>query len=163
MTSARILSWICGVAILGVLVSQSASAVSPAFIVLHGAGLQTPVVIRPGNGGFMFMWATYENERTIPSGLQGKRYFDYDVYWGNFTTEEITPEAASQHGRLYLPTADQPLAIVVVTEAYMRGDVPGSRRASSRPIPSQLDGFLTGRALTLNETADLAAAGVPIK
>jgi hypothetical protein len=169
MTRARYGSWLLGVVIFLLLVFRPISAIGPAFIVVHGGGLQRPVVIRPEIGSLMFMWTAgnvYEHKRredmTIPSGLEGRRYFDYDVYWGRFTPEELEPEAASQHGRLYLPAADQ-AAVVVITDPDMTGEDPRATRASSRPIPSGLEGFASGRALSADETAALGAAGVPMK
>lgn len=169
MKRAHVGSWILGVALLIFFVSRSISAIGPAFIVLHGGSLQSPIVIRPAIGSFMFMWAAgnfYERQRpeeqSIPSGLQGRRYLDFDVYWGRFKPEELKPEAASQHGRLYLPTANQ-TAAVVITDPVMTSDDPQSCCATSRPIPSQLEGFVSGRALTPGETAALVAAGVPMK
>jgi hypothetical protein len=167
MTRARVSSRILGVVVLLVLVSQSASAIGPAFVVLHGGGLQNPIVLRPAIGSLTFMWAGgnfYEHQREmkIPSGLEGRRYLDYDVFWGRFTPEEVLkPELASQHGRLYLQTADQ-AAAVVLTSPDMDGG-PGATRAQARPVPRQLKDFVSGRALTPGETAALVAAGVPMK
>lgn len=169
MTLARYGSWLLGVILLLLFVPLPISAIGPAFIVVHGGALQSPIVIRPEIGSFMFMWAAgnaYEHKRreemTIPSGLQGRRYLDYDVYWGRFTSEELKPEAASQHGRLYLPTAEQ-AAVVVITDPVMTGEDPRATRAPSRPIPSQLEGFASGRVLSTDETVALGAAGVPLK
>jgi hypothetical protein len=169
MTRARYGSWLLGVALLLLFVSRPISAIGPAYIVVHGGALQSPVVIRPEIGSFMFMWAAgnfYEHKRrgemSIPSGLQGRKYLDYDVYWGRFTPEELKPETASQHGRLYLPTADQ-AAVVVITDPVMSGDDPGATRAPSRPVPGQLEGFASGRALSTSEAAALGAVGIPMK
>ena len=169
MTHVRFRLWLLGLTLLLLSLSRPISAIGPAFIVLHGGTLQSPIVIRPEIGSFMFMWAagnmyehTRREEMTIPSRLQGRTYVGYDVYWGKFTTDELEPEAASQHGRLYLPTADQ-AAVVVITAPVMTGDDPRATRAPSRPIPDQLEGFASGRALSKDETAALAAAGVPMK
>jgi hypothetical protein len=169
MKRTRFGSWILGTVFLLFVASRAISAIGPAFVVVHGGALQTPIVIRPAIGSLMFMWAAgnfYETQRleekTIPSGLQDRRYLDYDVYWGRFKPEELTPEAASQHGRLYLPTADH-TAAVVITAPVMTSDDPGSCCATPRPIPSQLGAFVSGRPLTPAETAALVAAGVPMK
>ena len=167
MTRARFGSWVLGVVVLVLLISQSMSAIGPAFVVLHGGALQSPIVLRPAIGSLMFMWAGgnwYEHQREmkIPSGLEGWRYLDYDVFWGRFTPEEILkPEMASQHGRLYLPTTDQ-AAAVVLTSPDMDGG-PGATQAHARPIPGQLKDFVSGRALTPSETGSLVGAGVPMK
>jgi hypothetical protein len=167
MTRARLGSWILSVVGLSLLVSQSTSAIGPAFVVVHGDALPSPIVLRPAIGSLMFMWAggnAYEHQRdmTIPSGLDGRRYLDYDVFWGRFTPEEILkPEIASQHGRLYLQTTDQAAAVVLTSPAMDGG--PGATRAPARAIPGELKDFVSGRALTPNETAALVAAGVPMK
>lgn len=167
MIPARLRSWILGVAILVVLASRSMVAIGPAFIVLHGGSLQTPIVLRPAIGSLMFMWAAgfgfYDNRQDtkIPNGLDGRRYLDYDVFWGRFTPDEVlTPELASQHGRLYLATKDQ-AAVVVLTAPDMDGG-PGATRAQARPVPSHLDGYVYRRALASSETAGLVAAGIAI-
>ncbi|MEO7191993.1 MAG: hypothetical protein ABI051_13145 [Vicinamibacterales bacterium] len=165
MTRARIGSWILGVVVLAFLVSQSTLAIGPAFVVLHGGALQRPIVLRPAIGSLMFMWAggnwyEHQAEGTLPPGLEGRRYLDYDVFWGRFEPEELKPEAASQHGRLYLPATDQ-AAAVVLTSPNMDGG-PGATRAEARPVPRELKGFVSGRALTPSETAALVGAGVPM-
>jgi hypothetical protein len=169
MTRARIGSWILGVTVLSLFVTRPTSAIGPAFIVIHGGALQAPVVIRPGEARLMFMWQAgnfYEHRRpedmTIPGLLQGRRYLDYDVYWGEFTPEALKPEAASQHGRLYLQTADRD-AIVVITQPAMTSADPKATRADATPIPNELGGFASGRTLSNDEVSALVAAGVPMK
>jgi len=167
MTRARIGSCVLGVVVLFLLVSRSLSAIGPAFVVVHGGALQNPIVLRPAIGSLMFQWSAgnfyeHQSEMKIPSGLEGRRYLDYDVFWGRFTPEEVLkPELASQHGRLYLPTKDQ-AAAVVLTSPDMDGG-PGATRAHARPIPVELKDFVSGRALTPGETGSLGAAGVPMK
>jgi hypothetical protein len=168
MTRLRIGSRVLGVAILVLLVSQSMYAIGPAFIVVHGGALQNSIVLRPAIGSLMFLWTAgnfyeHQSEMRIPSGLEGRRYLDYDVFWGRFTPEEVLkPELASQHGRLYLPTKDQ-AAAVVLTGPVMTSDDENSTHATAMPIPSKLADFLSGRALTLSETGALEGAGVPVK
>ena len=167
MARARIGSCILGAVVVLFLVSRSLSAIGPAAIVIHGSALQTPVVIRPPIGTLVFMWAggnwyEHQTEMKIPSGLEGRRYLDYDVFWGRFTPEELLkPELASQHGRLYLPTKDH-AATVVLTAPNMDGG-PSATRAHATPIPVELKAFVSGRPLTPSETGSLSAAGVPMK
>jgi hypothetical protein len=105
----------------------------------------------------------HQRETKIPSGLEGRRYLDYDVFWARFTPEEVLkPELASQHGRLYLPTKDQAAAVVLTGPVMTTVDGSGTR-APAMPIPSQLDGFIYGRALTQSETDALVTAGVAMK
>jgi len=166
MTRARVGSWILGVATLVLFVSRSLSAVGPAAILIHGGELPA-IIVYPNIGSFQFMWAGgvphYDTQRAAaPTGLEDRRYLEYDVFWGRFEPEELKPEAASQHGRLYLPTADRPAA-VVLTNPNMTGREPGATRAEATPIPSQLKDFVFGRVLTPSETAALVAAGIPMK
>jgi hypothetical protein len=167
MTRTRFGSWILGVVVLLLLVSRAVSAIGPAHIVVHGGSLQSPTVLSPQIGSLVFMWAAgnfYEKQRpeqfTIPSRLKGRPYLEYDVFWGRFTEEELLkPEMAVQHGRLYLATADRPAA-VVLTEPF---NYSPSERIPGRPVPTEPDGFASGRALTPDETAELVAAGIPAK
>lgn len=167
MTRARIGSWLLGVALLVFLASQSMSAIGPAYVALHGGTLRKPLVLRPAIGSLMFMWAGgnfYEHQQAkVPSGrLEGRQHLDYDVFWGQFTADELSkPEMASQHGRLYFPTKDQ--AAVVVLTAPAMGNLPGETHARPTPVPSEIDGFASGRALAPDETAALVAAGVPLQ
>jgi hypothetical protein len=167
MTRARFGSWVLGVAILLLFVSRSMSAIGPAVILVHGGELQAPLVIRPAIGSLVFMWGGgtpyYDRQPKAesPTGLEGRRYLSYDVFWGRFAPEELKPEAASQHGRVYLPTASQPAA-VVLTPPNMTSPDPSETRARAVPIPSLLKEFVFGRALTPSEAAALVAAGVPM-
>ena len=163
MTRARLGSWTLGVVVLWLFVSRSVTAIGPAAIVVHGGGLQAPIVVRPEIGSFVFMWGGgtrhYDNQSgALPSGLDDRRYVDYDVFWGRFEAEELKPEAASQHGRVYLPTADQPAA-VVLTPPVMTNSEPSATRARATPIPSEMTDFVLGRVLMPCETSGLLAAG----
>jgi len=165
MTRARLGSWTLGVVVLLLLVSRPVAAVGPWAILLHGGGLHAPIVIHP-MGDFVFMWGGgvphYDTQRPAPpTGLEGRRYLDYDVFWGRFEPPELRPESASQHGRLYLPTADLPAA-VVLTAPNMSSHEPAATRAEATPIPSHLEGYAFGRVLTPSETATLVAARVPM-
>jgi hypothetical protein len=167
MTRARFGWWVVGVAIVLLFVSKSLSAIGPAYIVVHGGELQAPIVLRPGIGVLKFMWGGgtryYDTqlEAPMPTGLDGRRYLNYDVYWGRFAPEELKPEEASQHGRLYLPTANQPAA-VMLTPPNMHNPEPGATRVKPVPIPTEIKNFVFGRAITPSETAALVAAGVPM-
>jgi len=169
MTRARFASGTLGVAILLLVVSRPLSAIGPAVILIHGGELQTPIVVRPQIGSFVFMWGGgTRHDHTVgkaatPTGLDGRRYLSYDVFWGWFEPEELKPEAASQHGRLYLPTARQPAAVVLTAPAMISATNPGASRADPSPVPSQIKDFVFGRAITPNETAALVAVGVPMK
>jgi hypothetical protein len=169
MTRARIGSCTLSIVILLLFGTRPTSAIGPAFIVIHGGALKAPIVIRPAEASLMFMWQAgnvYEHRRsedmTIPGLLQSRRYLDYDVYWGKFTPEELKPEAASQHGRLYLQTPDR-AAVIVITQPAMTSADPKATRADATPIPNELGAFASGRALSKDEASALIAAGVPVK
>jgi hypothetical protein len=167
MTRARFGLWTLGVIVLLLCVSRTLSAIGPAYIVVHGGELHAPLVLRPAIGALKFMWGggtpyyDSQHEAPMPTGLDGRRYLNYDVYWGRFAPEELKPEEASQHGRLYLPTAHQPAA-VLLTPPNMHNPEPGATRVKPVPIPTKITDFAFGRALTPSETAALVAAGVPM-
>lgn len=167
MTRARFGLWTLGVVVLLLCVSRTLSAIGPAYIVVHGGSLQTPIVLRPAIGMLKFMWGGgtryYDSQHgaPMPAGLDGRRYLNYDVYWGRFAPEELKSEEASQHGRLYLPTASEPAA-VMLTPPNMHNPEPGATRAKPVPIPGEIKDFVFGRAITPSETAALVAAGVPM-
>jgi hypothetical protein len=167
MTRTRFGSWMLGVAAFVLFVSRSISAIGPAVILVHGGELPAPLVIHPAIGSFVFMWGGgtpyYDRQpkAPLPTDLEGRRYLSYDVFWGRFAPEELRPEAASQHGRLYLPTASEPAAVVLTGPAMTSPD-PSETRARATPIPAELKDFVFGRALTPSETAALVAAGVPM-
>ena len=58
MTRRRLLGGcvLASVAILLLFVSRSMSAIGPAAILIHGGELQTPILVRPTIGSFVFMW-----------------------------------------------------------------------------------------------------------
>lgn len=167
MARARFGSRVLGLAILLLCSSTAVFAIGPAAIVLHGGELQSPLVTHPAIGSLHFMWGAgtpyYDRSQTdIPSGLEGRRYFSYDVFWGRYAPEELRPQVASQHGRLYLPTADKPAVVVLTFPNMVNPERDPSLRVRPVAIPSQLDGFAFGRALTPAETAELVAAGIPM-
>jgi hypothetical protein len=53
--------------------------------------------------------------------------------------------------------------IAGVQSPSQNGATPDATRASSTPVPDQIDGFASGRPLSASETAALAAAGVPMR
>ena len=161
MTRARFGSWLLCVALL-LGIPRVLFAIGPGAIVIHGGSLKSPMVLRPAIGSLTVFWAAnfYEGvpreKHTIPPGLEGRRFFEYDVFWGRFRDEELLkPELASQHGRLYLATADQPATVVLTA--------PINYQPVGIPAPTELAGFPSGRPLTLDEMAELVAANIPIR
>lgn len=162
MTRVRLSSSVLAMAFLVLLASSSLHATRPFAIVLHGGGLQKPIVLHPEVEHMTYFWTggnEYEGQRNmkIPAGLEGTPYFDYDVFWGQFTPEELLkPEMASQHGRLYLRTSDRSATVVLTAPVQDPADVNG-RYATPMPVPRQLQGFVSGRKLSRQETAELVA------
>jgi hypothetical protein len=114
MTRARFGWWVVGVAIVLLFVSKSLFAIGPAYIVVHGGQLQAPIVLRPGIGVLKFMWGggtryyDTQHEAPMPTGLDGRRYLNYDVYWGRFAPEELKPAEAASTGRIQTATSQRP-------------------------------------------------------
>lgn len=168
MTRTRVGSWVLGGAFVVLVVSRSLSAIGPAAILVHGGELPVPIVIRPAIGSFAFMWGGgvphYDTQGRAdrPTGLEGRRYLSYDVFWGRFEPDELKPDAASQHGRVYLPTASEPAVVVLTAPAMVSLRDRTATRADAAPIPSRPEDFQFGRSLAPPETAALVAAGVPL-
>ena len=104
-------------------------------------------------GSAMFLWDPYRyGAERFPEGLEGRPYVKYAIFWGRWEKESLKPEAASQHGRLYLPTPSEP-SMVVMTQAWMDDGSPG--HPAARPIPVNIMKFWKGWPVT---TADLGLA-----
>jgi hypothetical protein len=147
-----------GLALLSLLASTDVFAISPSYIMFYGGQLDAPVVIKPtAQVSSEFLWS-YGRRFSVPDGLEGRSYLNYAVFWGRWADVPTRPEAASQHGRLYLPTATAP-AVVAITPPHM--DEPGADRPSARPIPANLAGFWRGWFLTTDELAVARRLGVP--
>jgi hypothetical protein len=176
MNHAHCRSWLLGIALLSLLASTQVFAISPSYIMFYGDRLGAPVVLKldPSTMRTGFLWDALSprdgtlQRGTIANSLNGRPYLSFAVFWGRWNQPPVAPDAASQHGRLYLPTATKPAA-VVVTSPHM--DESPAERPSARPIPADLDehlnalghqvGFVRGWVLNLEDVATAKRLGVP--
>ena len=86
------------------------------------------------------------------SALKNRPYVNLAIFWGRYESDQFKPENASQHGRLYLPTASEP-AIVVAT-------VPDMQKKSN-PIPTELGGFAAVWTLGRRRSHHAQRSGIP--
>src|SRR5258708_1711464 len=115
----RYRSWLLGVAVLSLLATKQLLAVSPSYVMFYGGQLDAPIIqALPEGPASEFLWSPYRVGGTIPKSLEGRPYVKYAIFWGRWEKESLAPEAASQHGRLYLPTRSEP-GMAVITEAWM--------------------------------------------
>jgi hypothetical protein len=95
---------------------------------------------------------TVHGDPQLLSNLRNRPYVNLAIFWGQYDRDQLKPANASQHGRLYLPTASEP-AIVVST-------VPDMQKKSN-PIPKELDGFAAVWTLGPQELTTLKGLGFP--
>jgi hypothetical protein len=146
-----------------VVFSMRLAALDPTLLIFHGGQLTQSIRVYPGdNSGSGFLWSpsrgciNFEMKGcTIPKNLEGRAYIDVAIFWGRVDDpENVKPEAASQHARVYLPTRDEP-AVVVITSPLMSHPTPV-------PVPSSLSDFVAGWRLTAEDMAAAKRLGVPI-
>jgi hypothetical protein len=172
----RQVSSIIAIALFALLPSQSVTAVTPTLVMIYGGGLQNPLYVEAGaRQSLSFLWGISRNGLTpeawvvtgrrsvMPENLGGRPYLRFAVFWRHdrWATylrqpdllNQLKPEDASQHGRLYLPRGGQPAA-VVATPPLM-----GSEHGV--PIPETLDGFTDGWTLNNGDVSAAKRLGVP--
>jgi len=88
---------------------------------------------------------------TLPPNLEGRRYVSVAIFWGPSDATGLKPSDASQHGRIYLPTASAPAAIVIT---FPNMDSTGGP-PQSVPVPTSLEEFIAGWTLSPEQTAQL--------
>jgi hypothetical protein len=146
--------------------SKPVLAISPWGVMVYGEKLRQPILLRPASPAdfpaFGLLWwkaGSYANpnrtvlgEPQLLSDLKNRPYVNLAIFWGQYDADQLKPENASQHGRLYLPTASEP-AIVVST-------VPDMQKRSN-PIPKELAGFAAVWTLAPEELATLKSLGFP--
>ena len=132
-------------------------AISPSYVMVYGGARSSPLLVRVSHEDpTSFLWETRArrdgaiDRGSLATRLNGRRFVKFAVFWGRWNEMPTDAKAASQHGRLYLPTATEP-AVVVVTGPVME-DV-GASHPAARPIPEDLNGFLGAWALTADELA----------
>jgi hypothetical protein len=142
------------------------SAVGPSAVMFYGGDLAQPMLVRPGNPSVTptgFLWnpvnggASYGGARrgTLPQNLEGRRYVSFAVFWGRIDDPAaLKPSDASQHGRVYLPTASEP-AVIVVTPPNMMNPKDANAGPEPVPVPKSLSEFVAGWALTAEQTLQL--------
>ena len=146
--------------------SRPVLAVSPSAVMVYGEKLGQPILLRATSPAdfpaFGLLWwkagpyanptRTLQGEPQLLSDLRNRPYVNLAIFWGAYAPDELKPENASQHGRLYLPTASEP-AIVVST-------VPDMQKKSN-PIPRDLGGFAAVWTLGPQELTTLKGLGFP--
>jgi hypothetical protein len=195
MTRPRSRAWLLGVALLSLLASQAVWAISPTLFLIYGDGLQNPIIARPQDpsefSSYQFLWwraGTPYAQRTTwtpPAGLNGRPYLRVAIFWGLGPFEDyaalvralgspdllkqMQPKDASQHGRLYLPTATEP-AVMVVTHPMMQR-LKGTHCESRTPpsddapcpvaVPSKIEDFSASWRLDFDRQALANWLGIP--
>ena len=141
-------------------------AISPWGVMVYGEKLVKPILLRPASPAdfpaFGLLWwkaGSYANpNRTVQgdpqllSDLRNRPYVSLAIFWGQYDPDQLKPENASQHGRLYLPTASDPAIIVVTTPDMQK---------KSNPIPKELSGFAAVWTLDPQELTTLKGLGFP--
>ena len=141
-------------------------AISPSAVMVYGEKLGQPILLRPASPAdfpaFGLLWGnkgsyarpnrTVQGEPELLSTLKNRPYVNLAIFWGRDESDQFKPENASQHGRLYLPTASEP-AIVVAT-------VPDMQKKSN-PIPTELGGFAAVWTLGPQDLTTLKGLGFP--
>ena len=150
--------WLLGVTLLSLLATKQLFAVGPSYVMFYGGQLEAPIIQAPSIESAKFLWDPYRAGGTIPNSLEGRPYVKYAIFWGRWEKQSLTPEAASQHGRLYLPTRSEP-GMVVMTEAWMDDGSPD--HPAARPIPEDLKGFWKAWPASAGDLAIAKRFGVP--
>jgi hypothetical protein len=133
---------------------------------IYGETLGQPILLRPASPAdfpaFGLLWwkagrysnptRTVQGDPELVSSLSNRPYVNLAIFWGQYDSDQLKPEHASQHGRLYLPTASES-AIVVVT-------VPDMQKKPN-PIPNELRGFAAVWTLNSQELTTLKGLGFP--
>jgi hypothetical protein len=141
-------------------------AISPTAVMVYGEKLAKPILLRPASPqdfpAFGLLWwkagrysnptRTVQGDPQLLSDLKDRPYVNLAIFWGPYDADQFKPENASQHARLYLPTASEP-AIVVATTPDMQ--------KKSNPIPQELGGFAAVWTLGPQEFATLKGLGFP--
>jgi hypothetical protein len=139
------------------------SAISPSAVLVYGGHARDPLVLRPAGPldypAFGLLWwraGAYNKPTAIDpklwTGLKARPYVSLAIFWGRYDANQLKPEAASQHGRFYPPTATDP-AIIVTTMPDMQ--------MRSNPIPTDLDGFYAAWLLSPQDLSTLKSLGFP--
>jgi hypothetical protein len=140
-------------------------AVCPSAVMVYGEGLSRPILLQPAStddipsfepfwrseSGYPHPGATLRGNPVL-AGLRSRAYVKLAIFWGRYDADQLKPENASQHGRLYLPTGSEP-AMVIST--------PPDMEKKSNPIPTELEGFASAWTLGPQQLATLKNLGLP--
>ena len=159
----RLSSRILAIALLVFVAIAPLSAIGPSLLMFYGGDLKEPIFVFPGNPSYNptgFIWNPVNGgvtlgsgkRGTLPPNLEGRRYVSVAIFWGPSDATGLTPSDASQHGRIYLPTASAPAAIVI-TFPNMANSTGGPPQ--SVPVPTSLGEFIAGWTLSPEQTAQL--------
>jgi len=164
MARARTSSWVILIALLAMSAARPAGAISPSFLMVYGGSLKQPVIIKLEGGiNSAFVWdSVFRKPTGEPGGklqisdlapkLSGRAFLSIAIFWGPYEASKLKASEASQHGRLYLPTASEP-AVMVTT--------PPDMQPVARPIPDRLEGFTAGWTWTPQDLRDATTLGIP--
>lgn len=163
MHDRRLLPRILAIALFVFVAIVPLSAIGPGILMFYGGDLKEPIVVFPGNPSYNptgFLWNTVNGgvpyasaERgTLPPNLEGRRYVSVAIFWGPHEATGLKPSDASQHGRIYLPTASAPAAMVI-TRPNMANSTGGPPKPV--PVPTSLGEFIAGWILSPEPTAQL--------
>ena len=139
------------------------SAAFPAITMIYGESNQKPIFVTFTNvpDEEMYAFLTCARSNSAKVGTLGTRkflkiatYWNMNV-WKHYLDDptllsQLKPEAANQHGRLYLPTSTD-AAIVVSADYSVR----------PTPIPSELKDFVTSCTLSATDVAAALRLGIP--
>jgi hypothetical protein len=159
----RRLPRILAIALLVFVAITPLSAIGPSVLMFYGGDLKEPIFVLPGNPSYNptgFLWSPVNGgvtpgsgkRGTLPPNLEGRRYVSVAIFWGPSDATGLKPSDASQHGRIYLPTASAPAAIVI-TFPNMANSTGGPPQ--SVPVPTSLEEFIAGWTLSPDQTAQL--------
>jgi hypothetical protein len=171
---------------MALVMARPVSAIGPGFFLVSGDRMAQPIALCPGIGHGEFLWggdrrrvrtngggvlpfmvAAARERPPLPPGLEGRAYLNVAIFWGRDPhlcrikhpdAAKADPTDASQHGRLYLPTASAP-AVVVATFPAMASN--GGGAPEGRSVPTSLDEFIAGWELSAAHVALLREFGVP--
>jgi hypothetical protein len=93
-----------------------------------------------------------QGDPELLSSLRNRPYVNLAIFWGPYDADQFKPENASQHGRLYLPTASEPAVVVATTPDMQK---------RSNPIPKELAGFAAAWSLGPQDLTTLKGLGFP--
>ena len=159
----RVPSRILPIALLVFVAIAPLSAIGPSVLMFYGGDLKEPIFVFPGNPSYnptTFIWSPVNGgvtpgsgtRGTLPPNLEGRRYVSVAIFWGPSDATGLKPSDASQHGRIYLPTASAPAAIVI-TFPNMASSTGGP--PESVPVPTSLGEFIAGWTLSSEQTTRL--------